>query len=198
MLAFKWDLQSTNHFHNEIKNKTFLVKMSFIGIKISPRSHVSGYFWIRNFFFPDTASVHTYPKNPAYESTTFLICSPEWKFLNTLWIQNRVDAKPRDIFLSGDITRSSPVLYHEYLDACSVANIPRGVLGARVYPDTCRIRVDGQIRFENRYVWTWKFLNPEKNELRIQKYPDTSGRDLNALNLDSKQRPRKTIRQGGS
>ena len=103
-----------------------------------------------------------------------------------------------DIFLSGDVTRSSPVLYHEYLDACSVANIPRGVLGARVYPDTCRIRVEGQIRFEYGYVWTWKFLNPEKNELRIQKYPDTSGRDLNALNLDLKQRPGKTIRQGGS
>ena len=31
------------------------------------------------------------------------------------------------------------------LDACSVANIPRGVLGTRVNPDTGRIRVDGQI-----------------------------------------------------
>ena len=103
-----------------------------------------------------------------------------------------------DIFLSGDVTRSSPVLYREYLDACSVANIPIGVLGARVYPDTCRIGVDGQIRFEYGYVWTRKFLNPEKNELRIQKILDTSGRELNALNLDLKQRPGKTIRQGGS
>ena len=79
-----------------------------------------------------------------------------------------MDAKPRYIFLSGDITRSSPALYHEYLDACSDANIPIGVLGARVYPDTCRIRVEGQVRFEYEYVWTWKFLNSEKNELRIQ------------------------------
>ena len=37
-------------------------------------------------------------------------------------------------------------------DACSVANIPRGVLGTRVNPDTCRISVDGQIRFESGYV----------------------------------------------
>ena len=64
-------LQSTNDFQNEIKNKTFPVKMSFTGMKISPRPEVSGYFSIRNFFFPGTASVRTYPVNPAYESTTF-------------------------------------------------------------------------------------------------------------------------------
>ena len=57
------------------------------------RPHVSGYFWIRNFFFPDTLSVHTYSVNPEYESATFWICPPEWKFLITLWILNRVDAK---------------------------------------------------------------------------------------------------------
>ena len=75
-----------------------------------------------------------------------------------------------DIFLSGDVTRSSPVLYREYCiqdgnlvprfsqgrarckfcalyNVCSVANIPRGVLGTGVNPDTCRIVVDRQIRF---------------------------------------------------
>ena len=46
-------------------------------------------------------------------------------------------------------------------DACSVANIPRRVLGTRVNPHTCWIRVEGQIRFESGYVWTWKFFNPE-------------------------------------
>ena len=92
-------LQSTNDFQNEIKNKTFPVKMSFTGMKISPRPEVSGYFSIRNFFFPGTASVHTYPKNPAYESTTFWIRSPEWKFLITLWIRNRVDAKSGYFFV---------------------------------------------------------------------------------------------------
>ena len=71
-------------------------------------------------------------------------------------------------FLFGDLTRSSPVLYPEYciqdgnLDACSVANIPRGVQGTRMNPDACRLRVHGQIRFEYGYVWTWKFLNPKE------------------------------------
>jgi len=47
-----------------------------------------------------------------------------------------------DIFLSGVVTRSSPVLYREYcaqggnLEACSVANIPRGILGTRVNSDS--------------------------------------------------------------
>ena len=31
--------------------------------KLRPRPHASGYFRIRNFFFPDTATVHTYPAN---------------------------------------------------------------------------------------------------------------------------------------
>ena len=34
-------------------------------------------------------------------------------------------------------------------------------------------------------------MNPEKNKLRIQNYPDTSGQELNALNLELKQRPGK-------
>ena len=29
-------------------------------------------------------------------------------------------------------------------------------------PDTRQIRVDGQIRFEYGYLWTWKFFNPER------------------------------------
>ena len=49
-----------------------------------------------------------------------------------------------------------------HLKACSVANILRGVMGTRVNPDRCRIRVDGQIQFEYGAVWTWEFLNPEK------------------------------------
>ena len=62
---------------------------------------------------PDTVSVHTYPVNPAYESATSWIRSPEGNFFNTLWIRNRVDAKSV-CFLSGEVTRSSPVLYREY------------------------------------------------------------------------------------
>ena len=56
-------------------------------------------------------------------------------------------------------------------DACSVGNIPRGVLGTRVNPKTCRIRVDGQIRFESGYVWTWKFLNWERKSCGLKSIP---------------------------
>ena len=98
-----------------------------------------------------------------------------------------------DIFLSGDVTRTSPVLYREYCiqesnlvprfsqgrarckfhtlyEACSIANISRGVLGTRVSPDTCRIRVDGQIRFECGYAWTWKFFNLERNRCGFKNF----------------------------
>ena len=60
---------------------------------LGPVHRISGYFWIRNFFFPDTAFVQTYPVYPAYEFVTFWICSLEWKFLNMPWIRNRVNAK---------------------------------------------------------------------------------------------------------
>ena len=96
-------------------------------------------------------------------------------------------------------------------DACSVANIPRRVLGIpgvqivergrkiheekKLPPppsvsrcttyslptyhrtllsdawnrlDTCRIRVDGQIRFECGYVWTWTVLNTERKSCGFQ------------------------------
>ena len=59
---------------------------------------ISGYFWIRHFFFPDTAFVQTYLVYPEYESATVWICSPKWKFLNTPWIRNRVNAKSGYLF----------------------------------------------------------------------------------------------------
>ena len=89
-------------------------RAAFTGHSFRPRPHVSGYFWIRNFFFPDTVSVHKYPVNPTDESATFLIRSPGWKFLKTLWIWNRVDARSGHFFLSGDLKRLSPVVYREY------------------------------------------------------------------------------------
>ena len=112
--------------------------------------------------------------------------------LLNLWLLRRSRCRRRRLilrylfFLSGDVTRSSPILCREYCirngnlvprfsqgrarckfralyDACSDANIPKRVLGTRVKPDMCRIRVDGQIRFEYGYVKTWQFLNPERN-----------------------------------
>jgi len=108
-------------------------------------------------------------------------------FLTALW------TLISDNFSSGDVTRSSPVLYRKYCiqdgnlvprfsllpvdgrvsrarnrarlkfralyNSCSVANIPRGVLGTKVNPDTPRIRMDmdGQIWFEYGYVWSLKY-----------------------------------------
>ena len=83
-----------------------------------------------------------------------------------------------NIFLCGDVTRSSSVLCRKYCiqdgnlahsfsqgrarckfcalyNACSVANIPRGVLSTAVNPDTCQIGVDRQIRF-------WQSFRPHQ------------------------------------
>ena len=46
-----------------------------------------------------------------------------------------------------------------FCDACSVANIPRGVLGIRVNLVTCRISVDVQIRFDYGLLVD---VNPER------------------------------------
>ena len=93
--------------NNQITRRTiFEVKKCFQGHEMwlsimSPmwrHTHVSGYFLIRNFF-ADTVSVHTYPVNP---SGIRIRNSPEWKFLNTLWMRKFVDARSR-IFSSGDV-----------------------------------------------------------------------------------------------
>ena len=59
-----------------------------------PRSYVSANFWVRNFFFANSASVHTYPVYPAYES----VCQS-----GDFWIRyesgNRVDANSRNVFI---------------------------------------------------------------------------------------------------
>jgi len=140
---------------------------------IRPLPHISGYFWIHNFFFPDTASVHPYPVNAVCESATFWIRSPEWKFLKALWIRKRLDVKS-GYFLSGDVTRASPVRYCEYstsfpgsLKAEQDENFARFTTHALLptFPEVLEwiwIRVDGQIRFEYGYVWMWTFLNLER------------------------------------
>ena len=61
-------------------------------------------------------------------------------------------------------------------DAGSVANIPRGVLGTKMNPDTFRIRFDlNTIRVDV------DIFESGKKMLRIQKYPDTCGRGLRWL-----------------
>ena len=67
-------------------------------LSLVPRPHVSGDFCIRKFFYADTSSVHTCPPYTLGVSGDFCIHSPEWKFLYTLCIRIRVDARIR-IFL---------------------------------------------------------------------------------------------------
>ena len=102
---------------------------------VRPRPHVSGDFCIRQFFYADTPSVHTCPPYTLGVSGDFCIRSPEWKFLYTLCIQIRVDARIRIFFIRWrhSITTS--------LNAHALLTNPLRC------PDTNRIRVDGRIRF---------------------------------------------------
>ena len=129
---------------------------------------VSGYVWIRNFFFPDTASIHTYLVNLAYESA--LQSGNVWIRYQSeiVWMLNR----SRYFFIRWckKIKPWSWVLYREYCiqdgnlvprfsqgrarckfcvlyNVCFVANIPRGVLDTGVNLDTCWIGVEGKFDF---------------------------------------------------
>ena len=140
---------------------------------------VSGYFWIRNFFFLDTASIHTYLVNRAYESA--LHSGNVWIRYQSeiVWMLNR----SRYFFIQWckKMKPWSWVLYREYCiqdgnlvpsfsqgrarckfcmlyNVCSVANIPRGVLDTGVNLDTCWIGVDRQIRF----WWSFESTHPHQ------------------------------------
>ena len=62
-------------------------------------------------------------------------------------------------------------------------NISRGVLGTRVNPDTCRIRVDVQNSIWIRMGVDMEMLESGKKKLRIQKYPYTCGRGLRRVSI---------------
>ena len=92
----------------------------------------------------------------------FLNPLPEWKLLNTLWIRKGVNTKSGK-FVSGDVIKSSPVLYPEY--CIQDANfVPRfsllpdftthALLPIEWIRPMCRIRVEGHFRFGCRYLWT--------------------------------------------
>ena len=63
-----------------------------------------------------------------------------------------------------------------FCDACSVANIPRGVLGIRVNLVTCLISVDGQIRFDYGLLVD---VNPERKSCRYKNIRIRVDRALN-------------------
>ena len=63
-----------------------------------------------------------------------------------------------------------------FCDACSVANILRGVLGIRVNLVTCRISVDGQIRFDYGLLVD---VNPERESCGFKNIRIRVDRSLN-------------------
>ena len=99
---------------------------------LRPRPHVSGDFCIRNFFMRIHLACLPYTLGV---SGDFCIRSPEWKFLYTLCIRIRVDARIR-IFLY--------TLTSQYQNQSFSA---RDLTNPLRCPDTNRIRVDGRIRF---------------------------------------------------
>ena len=121
---------------------------------LRPRPHVSGHFWIRNFCSRPQSE-------PRARIRNFLNLLSRVEILNTLWIWNRVDASP-DSFWSRDQTRTSPVLYREgqskiraFYDACSVANIPRGVLQWIGYVWKGKFDLNMDTRGRGN-VWNWR------------------------------------------
>ena len=75
-----------------------------------------GYYWIRNYFFLDTASVHANPQlfESALQSGNILI----------RYVSGNVWTLNPDIFLSTDVIKSSLVLYREYLRRSEKKKMP--------------------------------------------------------------------------
>ena len=73
----------SSSFHHTISYSSYY-QWAVNATILEPRQHVSGYFLIRNFFFPDTASVHTHPANSTAN---------------------------QDIFETDDVAKSCPVSY---------------------------------------------------------------------------------------
>ena len=135
----------------------------------------------RNFFQGHTAQmnepIHTYLVNQAYESANFFPALQRGNF----WIRYESGMEwtlNPDIFLSGDVTRSSPVLYRGNcvqdcnIDPCSVANIPIVVL------EWIRIRVGSNSIWIRIRVGV-EFVTPERKIGELKQFPDTCGRGLN-------------------
>ena len=85
------------------------------------------------------------------------VLSPEWKYLNTLWSGNVWTLNP-DILLSTDVTRSSPVLCHEYSRRCRATKN----LLIKKYPDRSgrALDISGAIfRWFNRNYGKFRSIN---------------------------------------
>ena len=136
----------------------------------TPRPHVSGYFWIRNIFFPDTTTVNTHPSNSTAYPDVLNPLTRVGKHKSATNPATCERLNP-DIFESDDVAKSCPVSYrtiNQYGSRmCSPrankANSPlcRALYGACLEDilvqrssGCCsesgyhRMRVDVQIRFE--------------------------------------------------
>ena len=137
--SYYWTVQSSHVVSNPIISfqillVTFPILLCHYEF-VRPRPHVSADFCIRKFFYAYTPSVHTCPPYRLGVSGDFCIRSPEWKFLYTLCIRIRVDARIR-IFLY--------TLTSQYQNQSFSA---RDLTNPLRCPDTNRIRVDSRIRF---------------------------------------------------
>ena len=131
-------------------------------LKLGPVHTYPDIFESANFFLLDTATVHTDPVNPAYESSTFWIRTPEWKFLNPLCTRKRVDAKSGYSFRRHKIESSSLPWVFKTVRAKKKLRIQK-------YQDTCGRAYSIWIRL---CVGVEIFVS-RKKKLRIQKYPYT-------------------------
>ena len=85
-------------FDGRKRNSVRVIGVGITQALLRPRPHVSGDFCIRKFFYADTPSVHTWPPYTLGVSGDFCIRSLEWKFLYTLCIRIRVDARIRFVY----------------------------------------------------------------------------------------------------
>ena len=99
----------------------------FQKVKIRARPHVSRYFWIRNFFSSDTATVHTHPVNSIANPDIFksALQSGKNKSATSPTTCGRVNP---DIFEFDDAANSSPVSYrtiNQYNNRANLAPLSR-------------------------------------------------------------------------
>ena len=124
------------------------------------------------------SSTRAYPVYPADKSTRFEFALYSGRFWITLCIRIRVDGNSGYLFIRWR-NKSDPGSCCEYciqygnLDVCSVTNTPR------LNPDTCLVRLDGQILFESGkkkirkilgYVWSGPKKSNYNFALKERKY----------------------------
>ena len=109
------------------------------------RPHVSVYFWIRNFFSGYGFRPHVSGESDGQIRNFLIRC-----------VSGNVLTLNPDFFLF----RWSAVHHRE----SSRRSEQRKICGFK----NIRIRLDGQIRFESGYVWTWKRFYPERKSCRFK------------------------------